>query len=143
DSAVLLAPQPIDESGLLQPVDEASNARHHGNGAAGDFQNRQRLAFASEDAEDVVLRRGQAVFPQQAGAAMLKLVAGTHDAEGRFFFGRVKGPLFLEFVLQFWHGHGLVQAGFIYLLLVYTSTICMSSPFLAFFFGRAARWGIG
>jgi hypothetical protein len=60
---------------------------------------------------------------------MLKLVAGTHDAEGRFFFGRIKGPPLLEFVLQFWHGHGLVQACLIYLHLVYISIIGMSSHF--------------
>src|SRR6516225_3090901 len=100
DPAILLAAQSIDEARLLEPVNQASNPRHNGNGAAGDLQDGQRLAFASQDAQDVVLRGGsQPKFAQQPGEAYLKLIAGSHDVQGGFLFRRLEGSFLLEFVL--------------------------------------------
>jgi hypothetical protein len=108
--AILLAAYPVDEPRPFQPVDEARDPRDDSDGAAGDLQNRQRPPFASQDAQDVVPRRRQAMSPQQPGKANLNLVAGTQDAQGRFLFRRLEGPLLLEFVLQLRGRHGSVRA---------------------------------
>src|ERR1700757_3680164 len=47
DPAILRTTQPVDEARLLQPVNQASDPRHNGNGAASDLQDGQRLAFAT------------------------------------------------------------------------------------------------
>src|SRR5205807_1042478 len=72
DPTILVTAQPVDKACLLQPVDKAGDPRDDGDGAAGDLQNGQRLALAPQDAQDVVLRGGQAVFPQQPGQANLQ-----------------------------------------------------------------------
>src|SRR5947209_2448297 len=110
DPAILLAAQPVDERRLLQPVYEAGDARHHGNGAAGDLQNGQGLPLTPQDAQDVVLRGRQAMLPQQPGGAYLKPITGPYDAQKGFLFGRLEGPLLLEFLLQLRGRHGSIRA---------------------------------
>src|SRR5207302_10521735 len=85
------------------------------------------LALPSQDAQDVVLRRGQGMFPQQPGAANLKLVARANDAQGRLLFRRLEGPSLLEFVLQLRGRHMAQLVKFVQLQIVYISSICMSS----------------
>src|SRR5438445_4526739 len=129
DPAIFLAAKAIDETSLLQPVDQAGNSKNNSNGPAGNLQNGQRLALPSQDAQDVVLRRGQGMFPQQPGAANLKLVARANDAQGRLLFRRLEGPSLLEFVLQLRGRHMAQLVKFVQLQIVYISSICMSSLF--------------
>src|SRR5579862_3069970 len=112
DPAILLAAQPMDEAGPLQPVNQAGNPRHNGNGAAGNLQDGQRLAFATQDAQDVVLRGGsQPEFSQQPGEAYLKLIAGSHDVQGGFLLERLEGSFLLELMLQLWGRHRSLRSG--------------------------------
>src|ERR1700677_2825958 len=87
--AILVATQAVDKPCLLQTIDQPSDSRNDGDRAAGNFQDRQRFAFTPQDAQNVVLRTSQAMFAKQSGEANLQTVAGTHDTDGRFLFGRV------------------------------------------------------
>src|SRR5260370_14672649 len=71
DPPILLTAQPVDEPSLLQPVDQAGNAGHHGNGPGGDLQDGQRLTLAPQDTQNVVLRWRQAMVPEQPGETNL------------------------------------------------------------------------
>src|SRR5580704_2860601 len=111
DPAIFLAAQPVDEACPLQPVNQAGNSWYNGNGAAGDLQDGQRLTFATQDAQDVVLRGGsQPIFSQQPGEAYLKLIAGSHDVQGGLLFRRLEGSFLLEFVLQLRGRHRLLRS---------------------------------
>jgi hypothetical protein len=96
----------LHEACALKPINQASNPGYNGDGAAGDLQDGQRLALASQNAEDVVLGGGsQAKFPQQPCEAYLKLIASSHDVQSGFFFRRLEGPFLLKFVLQLGIAH--------------------------------------
>src|SRR5262245_47691018 len=99
NAAILFAAQAIDETRLLQPIDEAGDAGDYGDSATGDLQDGQRLSLAAKDAKDVVLRRGQVIFPEQAGETDLQLIAGAPDVERGLLRRRLKWPLLFEFVL--------------------------------------------
>jgi hypothetical protein len=68
DPAILRTTQAVDEAGPLQPVNQAGNPRDNGNGAAGDLQDGQRVALASQDAQDVVLRGGSQPYSRSSRA---------------------------------------------------------------------------
>ena len=95
DPAVLGRALPGDQAQPLQPVDQPGDPRHGGDHAVGDLQDRQRLALAPQDAQDVVLRGGQAVLPEQPGeadaetvgwcAATFSIASCSGDSNGRRF----------------------------------------------------------
>jgi hypothetical protein len=113
DPSVLLATLSANQSGLLQAIDETGDPWNDSDGAIGDFEDRQTLARAAEDAKHVVLRRREPVLSKEPREPNLDLVIRPQEVESRFLLGQIKRLLFLEFVLESSSCHAICHPSFI------------------------------
>jgi hypothetical protein len=100
DAAIARTALPLDEPGRLQPIDQPRDAGYDGDHAVGDFQDRQRAAFAAQDAQDVVLLGRQAKRAKQPGKPNLQLIGRAKQIEHRLLLRQIEGGPLFDFLLK-------------------------------------------
>jgi len=75
-----------DEGAFLEAVEEAGNVGVAGDHAAGDFAAEEALGGAAQDAEDVVLIRGEVLFFEELGWGSREQVGAAHQLDEHDFF---------------------------------------------------------
>ncbi len=111
--SILGAPLPPHQLLHFQSVDQSRHRRNHLNHPLADFEAGQRLSFAPQDAEDVVLGGRQPVFTKQSPEAILKLIVRSQDIQHGFLLRRLERSLLLQFPLQLAVRHALDSTVFI------------------------------
>ena len=104
-SSIFVAAHTLHKLSLLKTVDQSRDAWNDSDRSTGNLQDWQRLSFASQDSQNVVLSRGQSVFAKQACKADLQLVIGSQQIQRRFLFERFKRATFFQFILQLRSSH--------------------------------------
>jgi hypothetical protein len=99
DTAVFVAPMPGDQLLAFQSVDESGDGRDHLDHSFCDLEAAHRLRFPPQNAQYVVLRRGQSMFPKQPTDLILKLITRSKNVEQGFLLRRLEGSLLPEFSL--------------------------------------------
>jgi hypothetical protein len=95
--AALAAHQPC----ILHPVEQAGNVRHAAHQAVPDFVAPQaRAARTAQDAQDVVLNRGQAMLLKELISGVGEQLSCTVQVEASFFLQAAKGLLLLNVLAE-------------------------------------------
>lgn len=74
-----------DETSFFEAVEKAGDVGVAGDHAAGDLATEQAFVGAAQDAQDVVLIRGEVVFFEEQGGAAGEQVSGAHEFDENGF----------------------------------------------------------
>jgi hypothetical protein len=109
DSTVIHGTIPADLTRLFQPINQSGDPRNDCNHPTGDLENRERLPFATQDSQNVVLRRSQPKRPKETIEVNLQLARTPHQIQPSLLRGRLEGLSLLEFGLELTGGLGHVR----------------------------------